>query len=55
MLTTSEAARLLAGALGWDHHAVRHHRRINYHVALFIITSLRTGTRHDRLLRLQFV
>jgi integrase len=55
MLTTHEASRLLAAALGWDQHGVRHHRRVNYHVARFIITGLYTGTRHDRLLRLQFV
>jgi integrase len=55
MLTTNEAARLLAGALGWDEHGRRHHRRINRHVARFIVTGLYTGTRHDRLLRLQWV
>jgi hypothetical protein len=32
MLTTHEAARLLAAALGWDQHGRRHHRRINRHV-----------------------
>jgi integrase len=55
MLTTSEAAGLLAGALGWDQHGRRHHHRINRHVARFILTGLYTGTRHDRMLRLQWV
>ena len=55
MLTTSEAARLLAAALGWDQHGRRHPRRINRHVARFILTGLYTGTRHDRILRLQWI
>jgi integrase len=55
MLTTSEAARLLAAALGWDQHGRRHHHRINRHVAGFILLGLYTGTRHDRLLRLQWI
>jgi integrase len=55
MLTTNEAARLLAAALGWDQHGRRHPRRINRHVARFILTGLYTGTRHDRILRLQWI
>jgi integrase len=55
MLTTNEAARLLAAALGWDQYGRRHHHRINRHLARFIVMGLRTGTRHDRLLRLQWV
>ena len=55
MLTRNEAARLLAAALGWDQSGKRHHRRINRYVARFILTGLYTGTRHDRLLRLQWV
>lgn len=54
-LTRSEAARLLAAALGWDLHGKRHHNRINYHVARFILVGIYTGTRHDRIVRLQFV
>lgn len=54
-LTPAEAARLLLGALGWDQHGVRHRNRINRHVARFILTGLYTGTRHDRILRLQWV
>ncbi len=54
-LTRSEAARLFAAALGWDLHGKRHHNRINYHVARFILVGIYTGTRHDRIVRLQFV
>lgn len=54
-LTTSEAARLLAAALGWDQHGRRHPRRINRHLARFILIALYTGTRKDRILRLQWV
>jgi integrase len=55
MLDRSEAARLLAAALGWDMDGRRHPRRINRHVARFILTGLYTGTRHDRILRLQWI
>jgi integrase len=54
-LTRSEAARLLAGALGWDTDGKRHRDKINYRLARFIITGYRTGTRSDRILRLQWV
>ena len=54
-LTRGEAARLLAGALGWDQHGKRHHKNINRHLARFILTGLYTGTRSDRILRLQWV
>jgi integrase len=54
-LTTSEAARLLAGALGWDQEGRRHPKRINRHLARFILIALYTGTRRDRILRLQWV
>jgi integrase len=53
-LTTSEAARLLAAALGWDQHGLRHPRSINRHLARFILIGLYTGTRRDRILRLQW-
>jgi integrase len=55
MLDRSEAARLLAAALGWDKDGRRHSRRINRHVARFILIGLYSGTRHDRILRLQWV
>ena len=54
-LTRSEAARLLAGALGWDQNGKRHHKSINRHLARFILIGLHTGTRSDRILRLQWV
>jgi len=54
-LTRPEAAALLAGALGWDRNGVRHRDRINYKLARFIITGYCTGTRKDRILRLQWV
>jgi integrase len=54
-LTYDEAAWLLAGALGWDRHGKRHHGSINRHLAHFILTGLYTGTRHERILRLQWV
>ena len=54
-LTRSEAAALLAGALGWDKKGVRHHDKINYKLARFIITGYRSGTRKTRILRLQWV
>jgi integrase len=54
-LSRKEAARLLAGALGWDQQGKRHRSRINRHIARFIVTGLRTGTRHHRLLRLQWI
>jgi integrase len=54
-LTRSEAAMLLGGALGWDKDGKRHHDKINYRLARFIITGYRTGTRSDRIMRLQWV
>ena len=54
-LTRSEAARLLAAALGWDQHGRRHRARINRHLARFIITGLHTGTRKDRIQRLMWM
>ncbi len=63
-LTRSEAARLLAGALGWcatacdvKTGALTGWRRVgprNYHVARFILIALYTGTRHDAILRLRW-
>jgi integrase len=54
-LNRSEAARLLAAALGWDKDGRRHPRRINHYLARFILIGLYTGTRRDRILRLQWV
>jgi integrase len=54
-LERSEAARLLLGALGWDARGIRHPKRINRHLARFILIGLYTGTRNDRIRRLQWV
>jgi integrase len=54
-LNRSEVAALLAGALGWDQHGVRHRTKINRHLARFILIALYTGTRHDAILRLRWV
>jgi integrase len=67
-LTQAEAVRLLAGALGfyetrWCDIATRRETRswrrmparINRHVARFVLLALYTGTRHDALLRLQWL
>src|SRR5262245_28602944 len=52
-LTRGELARLLLGALGWDHKTgKRNHSRINRHLARFILIGYYTGTRHDAMLRL---
>jgi integrase len=54
-LSRGEVAALLAGALGWDRNGVRRRSRINRHLARFILLALYTGTRHDAILRLQWV
>ena len=54
-LTRSEAAQLLWGALGFDGAGKRHPFRINRHLARFILIGLYTGTRHDAILRLQWM
>jgi integrase len=64
-LSVTEAARLLLAALGWDFRGKTPTRDrgltanarsvINYPLARFILTGLRTGTRKERSLRLQFV
>jgi integrase len=56
-LTRSEAAQLLAAALGWyveKGKIKRDHSRINRHVARFILLGIYTGTRHTAMLRLQW-
>jgi integrase len=54
-LTRTEAAQLLWGALGFDADGKRHPFRINRHLARFILFGLYTGTRHDAILRLQWM
>jgi integrase len=54
-LTRSEAAMLLAGALGWDKDGKRHRDKMNYRLARYIVTGYRSGTRSDRILRLQWI
>lgn len=54
-LSRNEAAALLAGALGWDRKGRRHKTKINRHLARFILVALYTGTRHDAILRLQWM
>ena len=54
-LSRNEAAALLAGALGWDAKGRRHRTKINRHLARFILVALYTGTRHDAILRLQWM
>ena len=48
-------ASILAGALGWDRTGRRHPAKINRHLARFILLAIYTGTRHDAILRLQWV
>jgi hypothetical protein len=43
-LTRSEAAALLAAALGWDKNGKRHRDQINRHLARFIVLGIYTGT-----------
>jgi integrase len=54
-LSRNEVAALLAGALGWDQSGVRRRTKINRHLARFILVALYTGTRHDAILRLQWM
>lgn len=67
-LTRSEAAMLLAGALGFyrefwcdvrtrktHHRWRRNHATIHRHTARFILLGLRTGTRHGALLSIQWM
>lgn len=54
-LSRNETAALLAGALGWDAKGKRHRTKINRHLARFILVALYTGTRHDAILRLQWM
>lgn len=54
-LTRKEAARLLWGAIGFDGDGDRDKRRINRHLARFILLGLYTGTRHSAILKLQWL
>lgn len=54
-LTRREAAALLWGALGFGADGRRRRDRINRHLARFILVGLYTGTRHDAILRMQWV
>lgn len=54
-LKRSEVAALLWAALGFNRDATRNKFRINRHLARFILIGLYTGTRHDAMLRLQWM
>jgi integrase len=54
-LTRSEVARLLLAALGWDQSGKRNRKRINRRLARFVLIAVYTGTRRDRVLRLQWI
>ena len=54
-LTRSQVAALLWAALGFNRDGTRNRFRINRHLARFILIGLYTGTRHDAILRLQWM
>jgi integrase len=58
-LNRSQVAALLWAALGFqrdkDGNVTRNHFRINRHLARFILIALYTGTRHDAILKLQWI
>jgi integrase len=54
-LTRSEVASLLWAALGFNRDGTRNKFRINQHLTRFILIALYTGTRHDAILRLQWM
>jgi integrase len=54
-LTRSEVALLLLAALGWNRSGKRNRKRINRRLARFILIAVYTGTRRDRILRLQWI
>ena len=54
-LTRSQIAALLWAALGFNRDGTRNRFRINRHLARFILVGLYTGTRHDAILRLQWM
>lgn len=54
-LSRSEVARLLAAALGWHQDGQRHRPRINRALARFVLIAYYSGTRRDRIQRLQWI
>lgn len=54
-LSRQEVAALLWAALGFNRDGARNRFRINRHLARFILIGLYTGTRHDAILRLQWM
>jgi integrase len=54
-LKRDEVAALLWAALGFNRDGTRNRFRINRHLARFILIALYTGTRHDAILRLQWM
>jgi integrase len=54
-LKRNEVAALLLAALGFNRDGIRNKFRINRHLARFILIGLYTGTRHDAMLRLQWM
>jgi integrase len=54
-LTRSQVAALLWAALGFNRDGTRNRFRINRHLARFILIGLYTGTRHDAILKLQWM
>jgi integrase len=54
-LKRDEIAALLWAALGFNRDGTRNRFRINRHLARFVLIGLYTGTRHDAMLRLQWM
>jgi integrase len=54
-LKRDQLAALLWAALGFNRDGTRNRFRINRHLARFILIGLYTGTRHDAILRLQWM
>jgi hypothetical protein len=54
-LNRNEVAALLWAALGFNRNGTRNRFRINRHLARFVLIGLYTGTRHDAILRLQWM
>lgn len=54
-LSRRQVAALIWAALGFNRDGTRNHFRINRHLARFILIALYTGTRHDAILRLQWI
>jgi len=54
-LRRDEVAALLWAALGFNRDKTRNRFRINRHLARFVLIGFYTGTRHDAILRLQWM